>query len=167
LQNDNVSGLPHGPLNILGLAEMFFQIQGDFGQSPDLVVGEAGRLSLLRLQGNFLHPSSSAADEGHGLLGYPARRNGVRILAAYREEIRGYGAVHRVLAQPPHRGDHDGVIVGGVGVQGEHDAAGPGRDHGQNAHGHGEGVDGKLLVLPVKNGPGGELAGHDFLIVLG
>ena len=56
LQDDHVVRLAHGPLDILGLAEMVLQLQGDVRQGPDLVVGEAGGLGLLRRQGDFLHP---------------------------------------------------------------------------------------------------------------
>ena len=165
MQDDEVARLPHGPLDILGLAEMFLQLQGDVGQGPDLVVGEAGGLGLRRLQGDLLHAPGRAAGEGHGFFGHPAPGDGVGVLAAHHKEVRGHGAVHGVLAQAPDRRNHHGVVLGGVGVQGKHDAAGPGRDHGQDAHGHGEGVDGKLLVFPVENGPGGKLAGHDLLVV--
>ena len=83
LEDDEVARLPHGPLDILGLAEMVLQFQGDFRQGPDLVVGEAGGLGLLRRQGNFLHSPGRAAGEGHGFFGHPALGDGVGVLPAH------------------------------------------------------------------------------------
>ena len=119
LEDDEVARLPHGPLDILGVAEVVLQLQGDFGQGPDLVVGEAGGLGLLRGQGNFFHSPGRAAGEGDGFFGHPALGDGVGVLPAHREEVRGHGAVHGVLAQAPHRRNHARCRPGGRGGPGK------------------------------------------------
>ena len=166
LEDDDVAGLAHGPFDVLGAAEVFLQHQGDFRQGAGLDVGQGGGLGLFGREFHLRHAAVGLAGQGHGLLQHPPLFDGMTFTAGNDIEIRGDGAVDGVLPQAPDGADQDGVGFGGVGVDGEHDAAGPGRDHGEDAHGHGELADGKLLVFPIEDGPGGEFAGNDFLVMV-
>jgi hypothetical protein len=61
LEDDEVARLPHGPLDILGVAEVVLQLQGDFGQGLNLVVGEAGGLGLFRREISATPPAALQA----------------------------------------------------------------------------------------------------------
>jgi len=71
LQDDEVACFPTVHSISWGWPKWSSQLQGDVRQVPDLVIGEAGGLGLLRRQGNLLHSPAGPQARATSFFGHP------------------------------------------------------------------------------------------------
>ena len=130
---------PRARFDILGLAKVLFQFQGNIRQGPGLVIAQARGLRLLPGQGHFQDPSFRSADEGYRFVGHSSVLERALGVPGNRKQVRGIVPSSTAYStQPPDSRNQDGLGFRRLRVEGKHDAAGPGGHHGQDSHGHGQ-----------------------------
>ena len=156
-----------GPLHVLRALVMALQGGAVAGQAADLGVVEAGRPLLRFGHGPLLDPAPVVEHQLHRLAGHVFFEDREGFVLADRVGVRRDHAVHRVGAEPPDGVDEDVLVGDVVGVAGVEHAAGPGVDHLQAGHGHGQILVDHALAAPVGDGAGRVEAGDDRFVGLG
>ena len=118
-------------------------------------------------QGYFLYPSLWTHYQGFGFVSQALMNEWQNPLSLLSSKMSGDTEPSTANFPKPQTAEyHNAFFFRCVRIQGKHHPTGLGGNHFQASHGHGQFIEGEILIFPIENGLGSKFAGHDLFIVI-